>query len=301
VTVTKLLAPFLPFLAEELYQNLVRSVDATAPESVHHCEYPAPSADLEDETIVEQMDRVRLLASLGHAVRKQVAIPVRRPLPAVRVAGDASLQLLPRPLLDELATELNVKRVEFPENLTEAVQPRVETNPRLLGPKYGKAYPRLRAALQARAFERTEDGKLRVDLDGESVILEPDEASVTLEPAPGYAAAVGDGVLVVLDTEQSPELIAEGRARELVRLIQDARKAAGFLIADRIVVGLDLPGELRDTLQTQLPYVKQETLATTVEALPAPTPTPDGDRWSHRAEDEIDGLPVVVAVRKSVS
>ncbi len=206
VTVTRLLAP-VPAVSGRgaLPEPGAVGGRRRRPTSVHHCEYPAPIAELEDEAIVEQMDRVRLLASLGHAVRKQVAIPVRRPLPAVRVAGDPSLARLPQPLLDELASELNVKRVEFPaEPDARPSSQRVETNPRLLGPKYGKAYPRLRAALQSRAFERTEDGKLRVELDGQPVVLEPEEASVSLEPAPGYAAAVGDGVLVVLDTEQRP-------------------------------------------------------------------------------------------------
>jgi isoleucyl-tRNA synthetase len=256
------------------------------------------------------MGRIRQLASLGHAARKRANVNVRRPLPAIRVAGPPGLRDLPEPLLDVLAAELNVRRVDFPapETLQEAVRRRVETNPKLLGPKYGRDYPRLRAALNAGAFEAAEGGRVRVRLDeGRELELEPEEASVTLEPAPGFAAAVEDGVLVVLDTSQTPELVAEGRARELVRLIQEARKAADFDVADRIVVGVDLPPELRQVLESQAAYVRRETLATSLVDLPdgadnsgpvATSGSPWGP-WTHRAEDEIDGLPVVVAVRRS--
>jgi isoleucyl-tRNA synthetase len=292
VTLAKLLAPMLPFLAEELYQNLVRSVDASAPESVHHCAFPEVRPELRDDALRAQMERVRLVASLGHAARKQAAIPVRRPLPAVRVAAGPDYRELPEPLLAELAGELNVKRVEFPASLREAVRRRVETNPKLLGAKYRTDYPRIRAALQAGDFEPVGDGRVRVLLPDRPIELEPDEATVVLEPAPGYAAAVDGAVLVVLDTTQTPELIAEGRARELVRLIQEARKAAGFDVSDRIVVGLVVAAELQSAVDAHADYIRRETLATALE------PLTESPGWSHTTEGEIDGLSVVVAVRK---
>ncbi len=298
VTVARLMAPMLPFLSEELYQNLVRTTDPSAPESVHHCSYPETDPTLEDDRLVAQMERVRLLASLGHAARKGAGIAVRRPLASMRVAAGADVDELPPALLAELADELNVKQVDLAYDLNEAVRRRVEPNPKLLGPKYGKQYPRIRSALQAGAFTVEDGPRVHVavgdDTERQMVVLEPEEATVTLEPAPGYAAAVDGAVLVVLDTLRTPELVAEGQAREMVRIVQDARKAAGFDVADRIVVGVRAPQDLGTVLEQHGGAVRRETLATTL----VPLSGDDGD-WAHRVAAEIDGMPVEVAVRKS--
>jgi isoleucyl-tRNA synthetase len=291
VTLARLLAPFMPFLAEELYQNLVRSVDPSAPESVHLGQFPQVDPRLENPTLVEQMARVRLLASLGNAVRKQVGIPVRRPLRAVRVATSGAHAELPEELWDVLKDELNVKSVEVSQDLSEAVQQRAETNPKLLGPKYGKEYPRMRQALQAGQFTVGEDGRVRVL----EYTLEPDEVSVTVEPAPGQPAAVERGVVVLLDTTLTPELVAEGRARELVRLIQDARKSVGLDVSDRIAVQVQAPRELAEAVEAHRAYVSREVLATDLDM----AAELDGQA-SERVADEIDGMPVTFAIRKVV-
>jgi isoleucyl-tRNA synthetase len=226
---------------------------------------------------------------LGNAVRKSAGVAGRQPLPALRVAGGSTFRDLPEWASALLRDELNVKQVEYAEQLSEAVSQRAEANPKLLGPKYGKDYPRIRTALQAGQFS-VEDGRVRV----EGVLLEPDEVTLFLEPAPGYAAAADRGVLVVLDTSLSPELIAEGRARAAVRLIQDARKKAGFDVSDRIRVRYSASDGVSEAFAQHAAYIQRETLATDLEPGLIDAPA---DGW-HRTEDQIDGQSVVVAVRR---
>jgi len=265
----------------------VRSVDPEAPTSVHHTTYPSVDASLRDLALERHMDLTRLVASLGHAARKGAGVRLQQPLPAVRVAGGSTFRALPEWASDVLRDELNVKSVEYAQELSEAVRQRAEANPKILGPKYGKDYPRIRTALQAGDFSVV-DGRVRVG----DWTLEPEEVTLSLEPAPGYAAAADRGVLVVLDTSLSPELVTEGRARAAVRLIQDARKQAGFEVSGRINVRYSAADGVADAFEQHAAYISRETLATRLEpGLEA------GDGW-HTAEDEIDGHPVVVAVRR---
>jgi isoleucyl-tRNA synthetase len=287
VTLTTLLAPFLPFLAEELYQNLVRGADPDAPSSVHHCAYPVVDDSLRDADLERQMDLTRLVAGLGNAARKGAGIRSRQPLPALRVAGGSTFAELPEWASELIQNELNVKRVEYVEQLSGAVRQRAEANPKLLGPKYGKDYPRLREALREGRFTVV-DGTVRV----EGFDLEPGEVTLSLEPAPGFAAAADRGVLVVLDTALSPELEAEGRAREVVRLIQDARKQAGFDVSDRIRVRYAAADGVSAAIEQHCDYIRRETLATHLE------PGVEVDDGWYRAEEQIDERPVVVAVQR---
>ena len=291
VTVTKLLAPFLPFLSEELYQNLVRTVDPSAPLSVHLTAYPTVDEALRDAELERAMEFARLVASLGNAARKGAAIRGQQPLNAVRVSGGSTFSDLPQWASALIRDELNVKHVEYVQELREAVRQRAEGNPKLLGPKYGRDYARIRGGLQSGNFTVGDDGRVEV----EGFTLESDEVVLSLEPAPGYAAAADRGVLVVLDTQLTPELVTEGRARAAVRLIQDARKQAGFDVSDRINVRYAAADGAAEAFLQHAAYISRETLATQLE---------EGlegvDGW-HTTEDEIDGQPVKVAVRRAQS
>jgi isoleucyl-tRNA synthetase len=288
VSLSRLLAPFVPFLAEELFQNLVRSVDDAAPESVHLTPYPEVNPALRDVALERQMELSRIVASLGNAARKGAGIASRQPLPAVRVSGGSTFAELPAWASGLIQDELNVRRVEYAQELSEAVRQRAEANPKILGPKYGKDYPRIRQALQDGRFKVLDDGRVQV----EQWTLEPEEVTLSLEPAPGYAAAADRGVLVVLDTALTPELLAEGRAREVVRLIQDARKRAGFDVSDRIHVRYAAQDGVAQALEQHAAYIRRETLATQLTA-----GLDSAHDWT-RAEAEIDGVPVVVAVQR---
>lgn len=288
VTLTKLLAPFLPFLAEEIYQNLVRGVESSAPVSIHHCAYPTVDESLRDPDLERVMDFTRLVASLGNAARKGAGIRGQQPLRAVRVSGGSTFGDLPEWASALIRDELNVKAVEYAQELQGAVRQRAEGNPKLLGPKYGREYNRIRAALQAGHFMVMDDGRVQA----EDFVLEADEVTLSLEPAPGFAAAADRGVLVVLDTELTPDLITEGRARAAVRLIQDARKQAGFDVSDRINVRYAATDGIAEAFEQHAAYISRETLATHL------APGLEGaDGW-HLAEDQIDGLPVKVAVKR---
>ena len=183
---------------------------------------------------------------------------------------------------------MNVKRVEYVQELAEAVRQKAEANPKLLGPKLGKDYPRVREALKAGTFSVL-DGQVEV----EGYRLSADEVTLSFEPAPGFAAAADRGVLVVLDTTLSPDLVTEGRARAVVRLIQDARKQAGLNVSDRIEVRYTATDGVSDAFKQHAAYISRETLALGLEA------GVEGDGSWHRAEDEIDGLPVVIALRRA--
>jgi isoleucyl-tRNA synthetase len=290
VTLTSLLAPFMPFLSEEIYQNLVRGVEAEAPVSVHHNAYPEVNTALRDPELERQMELTRLIASLGNAARKGAGVRLQQPLPALRVAGGSTFYELPAWASALIQDELNVKRVEYVRELSEAVTQHAEPNPRILGPKYGKDYRRIQALLQEGQFTVEPDGRVRV---GEW-LLEPDEITLSLEPAPGFAAVADQGVLVVLDTSLSPELVTEGRARAAVRLIQEARKRAGFDVSDRIRVRYAASDGVAEAFEQHAAYIRRETLATRLEP---GLDTSTEPQW-HRADDTIDGLPVTIAVQR---
>jgi isoleucyl-tRNA synthetase len=214
----------------------------------------------------------------------------QQPLPSIRVSGGSTFSALPAWSSELIQAELNVKRVEYVQELAEAVRQRAEANPKLLGPKLGRDYPRVRDALKAGRFTVV-DGRVHV----EGFVLEPGEVTLSLEPAPGYAAAADRGVLVVLDTTLSPDLVTEGRARAVVRLIQDARKQAGLNVSDRIAVRYTASDGVSEAFEQHAAYIRRETLAIRLE------PGLETDGTWHQAEDEIDGQRVVVALRREAS
>ncbi len=284
---TSLLAPFLPFLSESMYQNLVRSVQSDAPESVHHTEFPSVRSELRDEALERLVDQVRQVVSLGRAVRNQVAIRVRQPLASVSVAVPSGSTELADELRREIAEELNVKDIIWGADLGGMVRTVAKPNPAVLGPRLGKDFPRVLQALRSGDFTVTDDGS--VSVLGHS--LESELVAVSVEPMEGFAAAAGNGVTVALDTALTPELIAEGRARELVHRIQTMRKDAGFNVEDRIVTSFDRSSELATVIGEFDSYIKQETLTELLE--------PDGAEQGYRWEGAIDGLAIALSVRKT--
>jgi isoleucyl-tRNA synthetase len=272
VTVAKLVAPFTPFVAEVLYQNLASGSSDEA-ESVHLAAWPKVDEALLDERLVDDTETLLQCVSLGRAARKQAGIRVRQPLREiwVRVPNQAAVEGLRR-FESELREELNVKAVRYLDSSASLVEYRFKPNLRLVGKKYGKLVPALAAALKeltgdaAREAARDVEAGRTVTLavDGQQLELLPEELLVESSSPAGYAVAEDTGVLVALDTTLTPELTTEGLARELVRNIQDARKEAGFAISDRIVVylgGADGDAEVEGVLRAWGAYVREETLA----------------------------------------
>ncbi len=276
-TLTRLLAPFVPFLAESIHDNLVRAVDAAAPPSVHLTDYPAVDPAAIDEMLSADMAAVLEVVRLGHAARQEAAIKVRQPLPALLVhAGDPARMAAVTRLADQVTDELNVKSVRplSAGELGDVVAYDIRPNLRVLGPKYGKRLGAIRQALGAAdpaavaASAAAGEAVTLTLADGESVALSPDEVLVDLVKRSGFAAAQSATATVVLDTALTPDLIEEGLARDFVRGVQDARKAAGYQVEETIDVAYDGDPEVVAALNRNAAYVANETLAVAVRATP---------------------------------
>ncbi|MGH2376787.1 MAG: isoleucine--tRNA ligase [bacterium] len=295
-TLALALAPFVPFLAEAIYQNLVRVLEPRAPESVHLCDYPLPVRARADPDLEAAMDTVRSLASLGRAARSAAKVRVRQPLPAVLiVTPDRRLRNEPE-LTDLLADELNVKQVKFVDDASAYV--RYEVKPRFdrLGPKYGGRVQAIAAAVRALPADEVAAaiaGGTGIDIvaDGESITIAPDELELRLHTASGYAAEGSGGNLAILETSVDEGLAREGRARELVHHIQQIRKVQGLEVSDRIILYLDGPNGLTDVLAAHKGYVLAETLATEIRPGAAGLPSV--------REVSLNGLQAQVALVKS--
>ncbi len=267
-TVTLLTAPFTPFLAEELYQNLVLSAEPDAPASVHLAKWPQPDAAALNAGLVSEMDAVLRVVGLGRAVRGQSGVRQRQPLPKVMLRARSAEQTAAlRRFAEQIREELNVKEVELLDQFTELVSYTLRPNLPVLGKKFGKAVPQVRAALrQADASEiarAVRDGRQFevVSPTGERYELGPDEVLVDARSPEGFAAMEEAGYLVAFDTTLTHALRLEGLARDLVRGIQDGRKKAGFEVQDRITLHLDLTGEAREAAEAWQEYLMSETLA----------------------------------------
>jgi isoleucyl-tRNA synthetase len=274
VTLSKLLAPLTPFLAETLYRNLVARIDEAAPESVHLADFPPPDPRLIDETLSANMALVQQVASLGHAARNKASLKVRQPLAAVVVStADERQRAALTSLQAELLDELNVKALELVSG-DELARYRVTLNPAKLGPRLGKRLPALRQALNQ--METTPLGRtflagqsVTVELDGDTITLAPDEVNVLAEDQPGYAVVSEGGLTVAVRTEVTPALQREGFARELIRQFNQLRKDAGLALTDRITAWVS--GPETDQLLTEWgDTIRAEILATNLQSVEPP-------------------------------
>ncbi len=266
-TLAEVIAPFTPFFAETLYQNLVRSQDDEVAESVHLRDYPQADASMIDRRLMDEMAIVREIASLGRAARMDAKLKVRQPLAVVElVLADPAHRQWLEGHLPLIADELNVKRVEFAADADRYVSYEVRPNFKAIGPKFGKLAPQIKQALgsaDAADLRRQLDqaGRTSLQVAGQSVELTPEDVQVTLTARAGWAAAQGRQVVVVLSTELTPELRLEGLAREVVHLIQTARKSDQLDYQDRIRVHIDATGPVADAIRDFNAYIRQETLA----------------------------------------
>ncbi|HEX7395123.1 MAG TPA: isoleucine--tRNA ligase [Anaerolineaceae bacterium] len=298
VTLSKLLAPTMPFMAEELYQNLVRSFDQSAPLSVHLAEWPTYDTSLIDEKLNREMALTVKLASLGHAARNKANRKVRQPLAeAFYAVGNAEEQAVVNQYADLLADELNVKKVGVLNTAGEAVSYSLNPLPKQIGQKYGGKSPRLRAALLALPADEASlkllaGQSLHLTVDGEEYEILPDEVEVRIQARAGFAVASEGAYLAALVTELTPDLVREGLAREFVRRVQDRRKQADFDISDRIRVIYSATPNLTEAVHAFRDYIMMETLA--VELLPGEVP---GDMPS--GTDEFDGEQVTIGLAKA--
>ncbi len=326
VTFARVLAPMQPFLAETMYQNLVRGeglsvVPATdspgnndeglsvlrrtdspgndTPISVHHTGWPVADASLLDEQLLTDMDLARAVVSLGHADRVAAEIKVRQPLADIKVVAAGKAESLAR-FADVIADELNVKSVELAGGEAELVQYRILPVNKTLGPRFGKAFPAVRQALSAAdpyavAATVAAGQPVAVVVDGEVVELAPEDVLVQAEPRPGFQVTNDPqrGIVVALDTVITPELKAEGLAREVVRHVQQMRKDADFQLSDRIQATYQTADAgLAAAIQQYGGYIQQETLSLSLDA-----GEPAADAYV--ATGDFDGAVVTVGIRRA--
>ncbi|HUE98606.1 MAG TPA: isoleucine--tRNA ligase [Anaerolineales bacterium] len=297
VTVAKLLAPSMPFLADELYQNLVRSVDETAPESVHLAKWPEVLPEMIDESLNRDMALVMRLVSLGHSARQKANRKVRQPLAeAAFSVGNASERKAVEIYADLFMDELNVKQVRLLDASTEALSHTVKPLPKQLGQKYGNKFPAIQKAILAMNAEEAahtllEGESLKVPVNGDSYDVLPEEVEVKALAKEGFAVAEEGAYVAALVTELTPELVQEGLAREFVRRVQDLRKSAELDVADRIELFVEASAGLRSAIEAHSDYITAETLTSSlVFASP-----PEG---ASVVEDGFEGEKVIVGLKK---
>jgi isoleucyl-tRNA synthetase len=285
----QLLAPFIPFTAEAIYQNLVAEQDASAPRSVHHTLWPRYAADALDRPLLDKMRLAITVAGLGRAARSSADLKLRQPLARARInvgSEQARADLLE--LTEVLQEEINVKGIDVVAEVGELVDYRILPNNRLLGPRLGQRFPAVRqalAALDPAVVARTlqETGSVAVPVGGEMVTLSADDVIVQTVAKGDFAVAGEQGVTVAVDTHLTPALVQEGYARDIVRHLNNARKDAGFDISDRIHVWYQAEGDAAEALRTFGDFIAAETLAVVLEA---------GSGGAFSAELQLDGTPV---------
>jgi isoleucyl-tRNA synthetase len=267
VTLPQLIAPIVPFAAEEMYQTLVRSVDAQAPESVHLCRYPQGEAAWRNPQLIEDVATLRRVVSLALSARNEANLKVRQPLPRLLVKPvDARERDVLTRMQAQVLNELNIKQLEFLDDEAALYGFSVKPNFTKLGPKFGKRVPHIQKALAAAdtaavGAKVAAGESVELSVNDETVTLAPEDLVVERIPVPGLAMAAGGGCVVALDTTLTAELIQEGMARDFVRYVQELRKQADFNVADRIVIHYVAVGEAASAITQQSAYIQQETLA----------------------------------------
>ncbi len=297
-TVAKLIAPAMPYMAEELYQNLVRSVDETAPESVHLAEWPQVMEEFIDESLNTEMNLVMKLVSLGHSARQKANRKVRQPLAeAAFSVGNNTERAALMKNVEVIQDELNVKQVRLLDAATEAVSHSVKPLPKQLGQKYGNKFPVIQKAILAMNAEEVAKAlltgnPLEVKAGGETFHIISEEVEVKALAKEGFAVAEDGAYVAALVTTLTPELVAEGMAREFVRRVQDLRKTADLDVADRIELFVEASAGLKTAVETHADYIKSETLTVKLSFA-----TPPAN--ASVVEDAFEGETVKVGLVKS--
>jgi isoleucyl-tRNA synthetase len=270
----------LPFLTEEIYQNLVRAVDPAAPESVHLTEYPKVDAALVDEALEQSIEAVIRLKNLALHLRTQSKVKIRQPLSTlqVRTRDAADRKVLENPdYAAQILEEANIKRLTLIEDETKLVKVRLKPDAKKIGPRAGKYLKAI-----AQALEQSSPGVNKVEVEGQTFELAPDEIILSFEGPDHLKCSLEQGTFMALDTTLTPELLQEGVARDFNRLLQDQRKALGLDISDRIIVNYSASSKIGEAIAAYQDYLRGELLA---ERLEPSTAQNGGTKLSLAGED----------------
>ena len=268
-TVTRVMAPALPFLTEEIYQNLVCSVDPSAPESVHLTLYPQMDTSLIDERLEQNIEAVIRLKNLALSLRTQSNVKIRQPLSTlyVRPRDEADRRLLEDPeYAAQILEEANLKNLVLIEDETMLVKLRFKPDAKKIGPRAGKHLKAIEQALEQADPKRILKGSpYTVEADGQTLELAPDEILISYEGPQNFKCSLEQGTFLALDTTLTPELLQEGVARDFNRLMQDQRKALKLDISDRIVVSYAASPRIAEAIAAHETYLRNELLAERLE------------------------------------
>jgi isoleucyl-tRNA synthetase len=263
VNTCKAAAPMIPFMTEDIYRNIVCKVDASAPESIHLCDFPKVQEDQIDRELEQAMDEVLKIVVMGRACRNTANIKNRQPIGNMFVKAPKEL---PEYFAEIIRDELNVKKVTFTDDVSGFISYSFKPQLKTVGPKYGKLLGGIRQALpaldgSAAMKELKENGVLKLDINGSEVLLSEEDLLIETVQTEGYVSENNGDISVVLDTNLTPELIEEGFVRELISKIQNMRKEAGFEVMDKITVSVKDNETIMDILRRYEAQVKDEVLA----------------------------------------
>ena len=291
ITLSKLAAPMIPFMTEEIYQNLVRSIDSNAPESIHLTDYPVADESMIDPELEENMDHVLKIVVLGRAARNESGIKNRQPIARMMVKAPYEIPEFYQEIITE---ELNIKKVEMTDDADSFISYTFKPQLKTVGPKFGKLVGGIRKALteidgSAAMKELNEEGTLTLDINGVSVVLSRDDLLIDMAQSEGFETQSDGKVTVVLDKKLTPELIEEGFVRELISKIQTMRKEAGFEVMDRIRLYVSGNERLEKIIRDNSGTIGRDVLADDFTV---------GGTGGYTKDWKINGEPVTLGVEK---
>ena len=291
VTISKAAAPMVPFMTEDIYQNLVRSIDANAPESIHLCDYPVVEQSYIDKALEENMEQVLDAVVMGRACRNDAAIKNRQPISRMYIKADFTLDAFYTDIIKE---ELNVKEVVFADDVRDFTSYAFKPQLRTVGPKYGKQLGGIQKALasldgNAAMDDLNVNGALKFDVDGVAVELTKDDLLIEMTQKEGYVSQEDHGVTVVLDTNLTEELIEEGFVYEIISKVQTMRKEADFEVMDHIRVSLNGNDKLNDIAQKNADAITGKVLADELTS---------GKEFAVAKEWDVNGEAVTIAIER---
>ena len=291
VTICKAAAPMIPFMTEDIYQNLVRSNDANAPESIHLCDFPVVNKDHIDKKLEEDMEDVLDAVVMGRACRNEAAIKNRQPISRMYIKSDFTLSEFYQEIIED---ELNVKEVVFTDDVRDFTSYTFKPQLRTVGPKCGKQLGGIQkhlAALDGNAAmdELNADGALKFDVDGVAVELTKDDLLIDMAQKEGYVSQEDNRMTVVLDTNLTPELVEEGFVYEIISKIQTMRKESGFEVTDHIRVSINGNDKLSEIAQKNKEAISGKVLADELTS---------GAEYGVSKEWNINGENAVIAVER---
>ena len=285
VTICKAAAPMIPFMTEDIYQNLVRSNDANAPESIHLCDFPVVNKDHIDKKLEEDMEDVLDAVVMGRACRNEAAIKNRQPISRMYIKSDFTLSEFYQEIIED---ELNVKEVVFTDDVRDFTSYTFKPQLRTVGPKYGKQLGGIQRHLAA-LDELNADGALKFDVDGVAVELTKDDLLIDMAQKEGYVSQEDNRMTVVLDTNLTPELVEEGFVYEIISKIQTMRKESGFEVTDHIRVSINGNDKLSEIAQKNKEAISGKVLADELTS---------GMEYGVSKEWNINGENAVIAVER---